>query len=109
MLTNRPRSFRHTSLIKTGMSDCHKLIASLFRALFKSISAKTIEYRNYSKFNPEVFIHELEQELNKDIIYNSQDKQYDLLNQVWNDESGWGWECGESGWECKKSAWEREE
>ena len=89
MLTNRPRSFRHTSLIKTGMNDCHKLIASLFRALFKRISAKTIEYRTYSKFNPEVFIHELEQELNKDIIYNSQDKQYDLLNQVWNDESGW--------------------
>ena len=47
MLTNRPGSFHHTSLIKTGMSDCHKLMLSLFRALFKRISPKTIKYRNY--------------------------------------------------------------
>ena len=26
MLKNRPRSFYHTNLIETGMSDCHKLI-----------------------------------------------------------------------------------
>ena len=61
MLTNRPRSFHHTSLIETGMSDCHKLILSSFRALFKRIPAKAIEYRNCNKFSPE---------LNKGIIYN---------------------------------------
>ena len=67
MLTNRPRSFHHTSLIETGLSHCHKLILS-------------IEYRNYIKLSPEVFLHELDQELNKGIIYNSQDKQYDLFS-----------------------------
>ena len=51
MLTNRPRSFHHISLIETGMNDCRKLILSLFRAFFKRIPAKTIEYRNYSKFS----------------------------------------------------------
>ena len=51
------------------MSDCHKLILSLFRAFFKRIPAKTIEYRNYSKFSPEAFLHELDQELSKGIIY----------------------------------------
>ena len=56
MLTNRPRRFKHTSLIETGMSDCYMLILSLFRAFFKHISAKTIEYRNYSKFSPEAFL-----------------------------------------------------
>ena len=71
MLTNRPRRFHYTSLIDTGMSDCHKLILSLFRAFFKRIPAKTIEYRNYSKFSLEAFLHELDQELNKGIIYNS--------------------------------------
>ena len=75
MLTTRTRSFLHTSLIETGMSDCHKLTMSLFRASFKQIPAKTIEYSNYNKFNPEAFFHELDQGLSKGIIYNSQDKQ----------------------------------
>ena len=82
MLINRPRSFHHTSFIETGMSDCHKLILSLFRAFFKRIPAKTIECRNFSKFSPEAFLHELDQELNKGIIYNNQDKQYDLFSDI---------------------------
>ena len=40
--TNRPRSFHHTSLIETGMNDCHKLIQPFFRVYFKQMSAKTI-------------------------------------------------------------------
>ena len=51
MLTNGLSRFHHTSLIETGMSDCHKLL-SLFRAFFKRIPAKTIEqqiqFRNFS-------------------------------------------------------------
>ena len=64
MLANRPRTFHHNSLIETSMSDCHKLILSLFGAFFKQTPAKTKEYRNYNKFSPEVFFHELDQELN---------------------------------------------
>ena len=82
ILTNRPRSFHHTSLIEAGMTDCHKLILSLFRAFFKRIPAKTIEYRNYSKCSPEAFLHELDQEHNKGIICNSQDKQHDLFSDI---------------------------
>ena len=47
MLTNRSRSFHNTSLIETGLSDSHKMIVSIFRALFKKLPAKVIEYRNY--------------------------------------------------------------
>ena len=82
MLINSPRSFHHTSLTETGLSDCHKLILSLFRAFFKRIPAKTIEYRNYSKFSPEAFLHELDQELNKGIICNSQDKLHDPFSDI---------------------------
>ena len=64
------------------MSDCHKLILSLFRAFFKRVPAKTIEYRNYSKFSPEAFLNEPDQELNKGMICNSQDKQYDLFSDI---------------------------
>ena len=82
MLTNKPISLHHTSLIETGLSDCHKLILSFFRAFFKWTPAKTIEYRNYSKFSPEAFLRKLDQELNKEIIYYSQDKQYDLFSDI---------------------------
>ena len=82
MLTNKPRSFHHTSLIETGLSDCHKLMLSLFKAFFKQIPVKTIEYRNYNKFSPEAFLQKLDQELNKGIIYNSHDKQYDLFSDI---------------------------
>ena len=81
-LTNRPKGFHHTSLTEAGMSDCHKLILSFFRACFKRIPAKATEYRNYSKFSAEVFLHKLDQEFNKGIIYNSQDKQYDLFSDI---------------------------
>ena len=64
------------------MSDFHKLILSLFRAFFGRMPAKIIEYRNYSKFSPEALLHELDQELNKGIIYNKQDKQYNLLPDI---------------------------
>ena len=46
MLTNRPtRSFHNTSLIETGLSNCHKIIVSVFRAFFKRFRlSKVIEY-----------------------------------------------------------------
>ena len=47
MLTKRPRSFHNNSLIETGLSDCHMMIVSVFRAFFKRLPAKVIEYRNY--------------------------------------------------------------
>ena len=72
----------HTSLIETGLSDCNTLILSFFRAFSKQTLAKTIEYRNYSKFSPEPFFHELDQELSKGIIYSSQDKRYDLFSDI---------------------------
>ena len=58
------------------MSVCHMSILSLFRASFKWVPTETIKYRTYSKFSSEAFLYELDQEINKDIICNSQDKQY---------------------------------
>ena len=82
MLTNRPRSFHHTSLNEAGLCDRQKLILLFFRAFFKRIPAKTIEYRNYSKFSPEAFLHKLQQELNRGITCNSEDKQCDLFSDI---------------------------
>ena len=63
ILTDRARLFYHASLTEAGLSDCHKLILLFFRAFLKRIPPKTIEYRNYCKFSPQAFLHELDQEL----------------------------------------------
>ena len=52
------------------------------RAYCKLILVKTIEYYNGSKFSAEVFLYELNQEVNKGVICNSQDKQYNLFSDI---------------------------
>ena len=81
MLTNRPRSFHDTSLIETGLSDCHKMIISIFRAFFKRLPAKVIEYRNYKTFDPNEFLRNLDQELIKSNSYNDE-QQYDIFTSI---------------------------
>ena len=41
MLTNRPRSFHNTRLIETGLSDCHKMIVSVFRTFLRGFQLKS--------------------------------------------------------------------
>ena len=65
MLTNRSRSFHNTSLIETSLGNCHKMIVSVFRAFFKRLPAKVIEYRNYKTFDHNEFLRNLDQELIK--------------------------------------------
>ena len=79
MLTKRPRGFHNASLIETGLSDCHKMIVSIFRAFFKRLSAKVIEYRNYRTFDYNEFLLNLDQELIKSNSCNDE-RQYDSIN-----------------------------
>ena len=65
MLTNRPRSLHNTRVIETDLSDCHKIMVSIFRAFFKRLPAEVIEYRNYRKFDHNEFLRNLDQELIK--------------------------------------------
>ena len=65
MLANRPRSFRNTSLVETGLSDCHKMLASVFRAFFTRLPTKVTEYRNQKTFDQNEFLRNLDQELSK--------------------------------------------
>ena len=64
ILKNKPKSFHQTILIQASMSDCQRLILSFFKYFFKQFLAKTTEYHNYSEFSVEIFLDELDQELN---------------------------------------------
>ena len=65
MLTNKPKSFCETYTIETGLSYCHKMMASFVRASFKRIPSKNIVYRDYKHLNQNKFLHELDLEMNK--------------------------------------------
>ena len=81
MLTNRSRSLHKTSLIETGLSDCHKMIVSAFTAIFKRLPAKVIAYRNYKTFDHNQFLRNHDQELIKSNSYNDEQK-YDILTSI---------------------------
>ena len=51
ILTNKPRSFQNTSAIETGLSDFHKLTATVLKTNFAKLPPKILYYRNYNYFN----------------------------------------------------------
>ena len=58
-LTNKPLSFQKTHVTETGLSDYHKLISTFFKSHFTRLRPKVITYRNYKKFDENVFLNDL--------------------------------------------------
>ena len=69
ILTNKSRSFLKSSVIETGLSDCHRLTITIMNINFQKQIPKIISYRNYKKCNNEHFKIELLHELNNNDIY----------------------------------------
>ena len=65
ILTNKPRCFQNTSVIETSISDFHKLTVTVIMMNFQNQIPKTLNYRNYKRFNNENFRNDLLQELAK--------------------------------------------
>ena len=59
ILTNRPRSFKNSFAIETGLSDHHKMVVTVLKCHFVRIQPKTIQYRDYRQFSPDAFIADL--------------------------------------------------
>ena len=66
-LTNSPLSFQNTTTISTGLSDFHKMTVTVLKTTFKKIRPKKVTYRDYKKFNREVFEEELQMKLDSNI------------------------------------------
>ena len=54
-----------TTAIETGLSDFHKMIVTVLKATFPKQGPTVINYRNYKKYNDNVFKSDLKQELQK--------------------------------------------
>ena len=59
ILTNRPRSFKNSVAIETGLSDHHKIIVTVLKCHFVCIQPKTIQYKDYHHFSLDAFIADL--------------------------------------------------
>ena len=68
MLTNSNWSFQNSCTIDTGLSDFHKMIATVLKIYFQKREAKVINYRDYRKFANEEF----RQQVLKDILKTTQ-------------------------------------
>ena len=82
LLTNKSRCFHHTAIFETDLSDCHNLILRFFKAYFKKLPPKNIEYRNYKNSNESNFLYELDQELRKGSIYKEKHYQHDVFTNI---------------------------
>ena len=52
-------SFERTQVTKTGLSDYHKLITTLFKCKSQRLKLKIISYRKYKTFNESAFFNDV--------------------------------------------------
>ena len=60
-ITNSVNSFQHTKVIASGLSDCHKMVLTVLKTSIQKSQPREIMYRDYSKFNEEIFRENLKE------------------------------------------------
>ena len=82
ILTNRGRSFQHTSVFETGLSDHHLLIYTMLKTTFCKLPPKIIKYRNYRSFNEQSFLNDLSNNLGDSTNYDVFQKSFENVLDV---------------------------
>ena len=67
VITNSFSNFQNTRGISTGLSDFHKMVASVLKHTFHGSAPKELVYRDYKNFDRVIFKRELEDKLNQQI------------------------------------------
>ena len=65
ILTNSSRSFQDTCTVETGLSDFHKLVVTVLRLYFPKQKPNIQTFRDYKRFQNDLFRSELDYELSK--------------------------------------------
>ena len=86
ILTNRLNSFQDTRVFETGLSDFHKLTATVLKTCFKKKPPKIISYRNYKNLSQLDFRNEADLFLSGGNIVNISNDEFvsifmDILNK----------------------------
>ena len=59
ILTNKPRSFQNSTALETGLSDFHLMTVTVLKTVFRKRPPKIIKYRDYKRYSPINFQHDL--------------------------------------------------
>ena len=59
MVTNKPRFFKTSSVLETGLSDFHKMTLTVMRSYFVKQTRKVVYYRDYKKFSNDLFRNDI--------------------------------------------------
>ena len=59
MLTNKPRFFKNSSLLETGLSDFHKITLRVIRTYFVKQTPKVVYYLDYKKVSNDLFRNDI--------------------------------------------------
>ena len=51
ILTNNPRSFQNSCVIETGLSDFHRMVATVMKTSFERLKPRLINYRDYANLS----------------------------------------------------------
>ena len=81
ILTNKPRSFQHTTTFETGISDFHKMVITSFKCTFDKRDPKEVLYRDYKKFDKGVFRDELRATLSTNGWASFESRYLEILNK----------------------------
>ena len=85
MLTNKPRSFKHSCVIETGLSDFHRMTITVMKATFSQeqkpkLQPRVVNYRDYKYFENCRFRADLLSELSKANIEENEEGLSNFLN-----------------------------
>ena len=84
LLTNKPKSFQKVFVCETGLSDCRKLVATIFRSKLIKLPPKVVKYRRYKNFDENIFCQDLDQVLIKRDLYKVKGPYNKLTNILYN-------------------------
>ena len=59
MVTDKPRFFKTSSVLETGLSDFHKMTLTVMRSYFVKQTRKVVYYRDYKKFSNDLFRNDI--------------------------------------------------
>ena len=76
-ITNSVNSFQHTKVIASGLSDCHKMVLTVLKTTIQKSQLREIMYRDYSKFNEEIFRENL-----KESFISKDTHEYDVFEGI---------------------------
>ena len=84
IITNRPKSFQHSRVIETGISDFHKLTITVIKMKFNRYPPSVISYREYKSYSPYLFRAELNCILSFDLNFINNDTFTQIVMELLN-------------------------